>query len=109
MSNQDRLLRDDELRKAIDEAGGGLYHYEVDAIVQIFHTQKRLYAESVIGEDYKKNTGWGSGQTGFEYARKTKDGRMLTSELTAIAVNTEHREQRASIYKQNADDFRRIK
>ena len=74
MSNQDRLLSDEEMLEAlgftyIDKEGGYYIHHYVrkeknpsslnsvliphvaEKIIGLINTQKRLYAESVIGED----------------------------------------------------------
>lgn len=62
MSNQDRLLSDEELRREVVQKiahmvaegikGGAFMDWTVgNEIADLFDTQKRLYAESVIGED----------------------------------------------------------
>lgn len=56
MNNQDRLLSDEELRdklKTLTE--DGLFDSEYPVIIDLINTQKRLYAESVIGEDVDIN------------------------------------------------------
>jgi hypothetical protein len=62
MSNQDRLLSDEELRAVVKNQGryrvapniwATLPDHLVESLVKIINTQKRLYAESVVGKKIK--------------------------------------------------------
>ena len=46
-----KLLSDEELRGQIDSWSYGKYSDRVNELLDLINTQKRLYAESVIGED----------------------------------------------------------
>lgn len=97
--SKDRLLSDEELTNTLFATffrlSGGMNNIataEAGYLLDLINTQKRLYAESVIGEDDLPIT------IKNKYSQSQKNTR---NELRA--------EQRASIHKQNADDFRRIK
>ena len=55
--SKDRLLSDEELQKSIEEIiitddySHGVQMRTIDKMQKLIDTQKRLYAESVIGED----------------------------------------------------------
>ena len=84
--SKDRLLSDEELDKAILEIPEVWAEDSFNAIRTLINTQKRLYAESVIGEDepYAREAG-----VDERYANHWNDNTFNRNELRA--------EQRARI------------
>jgi len=81
----DQILEKNQIKAGIEVDAAYLTSLKEDI-------SKMVY--SIIGEDYKENRGWGAGVEGFEFARKHKDGRVLTTESTAFIINRNNKEQR---------------